>query len=277
MDWLIDLCSIPSNVVMDVSIPTHKLIKNIKTQSLRKEMQYELQNVEDVIYRTIFRDHADGENDYNEFHIVEIKLRKPQYVKTIAKACHEAIPYSKLIVFSSNEKHLLFCAGKDDKAYARANFTPWLYKEEIDFYYDQVCGKYADGFSKPWMRTLACIEEMVYEAEDGDYICLRRLIDLLKIREIKDDAEYISEILSQLAQDDKIALYKDNYFVLRDEADAYYDQQKIHLYGSSSIEDRRFGADKQFNLLETSEFTTTAEAIELLTKAMNTDLYDEEN
>ena len=134
MKWLNELSGIPVNSMLNVSIPKEKLVANIRTKFVQMAAARELDYIEDIVYHAIFRDVA-GRKTIDELHIIEVKLREPKYVKIIAEAFQQAIPYSQVLIFSSGEKYLLFESDPQTDAIRQYQFSEWVYEEElvIDF------------------------------------------------------------------------------------------------------------------------------------------------
>ena len=268
MDWLLQYIGISNVNTLDVSVPKEKVVANIRTRFAQKAMIRELDNIKEIIYHAIFRgEKAAGYCE--ELHIIEVVLLEPKYVKAIAEAFQQAIPYSKVIIFSSGDKFLFFHGSQFGDSISQYDFSDWVYKEEImvDFDLGTERQPVAERGKVDLWDLPEEIRELFYEAEWSQYISLRHLIDILKIREIKFKRNYVHSIITELAEADKIEYFADYPFVLWTEANQQYlkrMKRNPKLLSRGSVEDRRFGIDRQFESLMKSEFTTIPEMFELL-------------
>ena len=272
MDWLYRLCGISPGELLNFSIPKNKPIAHIKSNSLLRSMLIDMENIDDIIYRYIFR-HRSPNGPVKELHIIEVILTEPSYVKAIAESLHKAIPYSKVVIFSSQEKYLLFCADSDEKEISRRNFTDWVYEEELltesCLHFENPTNNFSGVCNLDTIERLPVqLLSLFSDVSSNEYICLRHLIDILKIRETELERELVLPLLSALISEDRIVHLGETPFVLQRDAD----QQCRWLFDTvkfQSIVDMRFGIDRQFAPLRSDEFTSVSEAFQLLHAAEN--------
>ena len=267
MKWLNELSGIPANSMLNVSIPKEKLVANIRTRFVQMAAARELDYIEDIVYHAIFRDVA-GRKTIDELHIIEVKLREPKYVKIIAEAFQQAIPYSQIIVFSSGEKYLLFESDPQTDAIRQYQFSEWVYEEElvIDFSFGikrQPEEVIAPNDRGTWNDLPEKLSNLFYAASHSDYLCMRRLVDILRIREMKYRKELILPIIAKLIEYGKIEYFDDVPFVTWSDADSLYGRAFPHKFWPS-IEDSRFGIDRQFEPLAMDDFASREETLNLL-------------
>lgn len=277
MNWFNKLSGIAPNNLQSTSIPKGKLIENIKNRLLKNSTLRELDNVQDIVYHAIFR-HTITDEYEGELHIIEVKLLLPQFIKVIAEAFHKAIPYPKVIIFSSGEKYLLFRDYGHDFPISRYDFTDWVYEEEllVDFSLGtdrQAVYEIAVNNREEWGEFPYQFSNMFSSAESSTFICLRHLIDLLKIREINSGRDYVRPIVTQLVSEDCIEYYNDMPFVLWTDADQQFLRRNPGKSSYDHIDDRRFGIDRRFEPLTEADFTTQSEVTDLLSVAESTALY----
>lgn len=272
MDWFYKLSGISPGELLDFSIPKDKPISHIKSESLQRSMLIDMENIDDIVYRYIFR-HKSPYGLVKELHIIEVVLTEPSYVKAIAESLHKTIPYSKVVIFSSQGKYLLFYADSDEKEIFHRHFTDWVYEEELlahsclgfenpPKFFPDVCN--LDTIERLPVQLISLFSDV----SSNEYICLRHLIDILKIRESKLERELVLPILSALISEDRIVHLEEMPFVLQRDAD----QQCRWLFDTvkfQSIVDMRFGIDRQFALLRSDEFTSVSEVFQLLHAAEN--------
>lgn len=273
MEWFNVLCGIPEECLLDVSIPKEKLINNIKSTLLRREMTYEAGNIHDIVYKAIFRDRS-SQNYSDELHILEVVLFEPKYVKIIAKALQRTIPYSKIVIFTCGKKYLLFHARDDSSDISQYQFSDWAYEEELLIDSSLGTPRYAENKlmvddQELWQELFSQFINLFDIATSSCFLCLRRLIDILKIREIQSGRSYVRSIVSQLVDEDGIEYFGDLPFVLSN----YADQQYLRKNPHSHIEDGRFGIDRQFEPLTARDFTTQSETMALLHDAKHKVLF----
>lgn len=268
MNWFDKLSGIPSDNLLQTSVPKDKLITNIKSGALKNSMIRELDNVQEIIYHAIFR-HTVSDEYAAELHIIEIKLFTPRYVKVIAEAFQKAIPYEKVIVFSSGEKYLLFHDHGQDFPISQYQFSDWVYEEELlidpDFRTAQqpLADVATDDFES-WINYPDQLSDLFRASQSSSFICLRRLIDILKIREINSGRSYVHSIVTQLVSEDRIEYFDEMPFVLQTDADQQYLRRNPNKFSWEHVEDRRFGIDRQFEPLTVGDLTTQSDVLELL-------------
>lgn len=265
MDWLFQYIGIPDLNTMDVSIPKEKVTANVKTDLAKKAIIREFNNINEINYHAIIR--GEKLDDFNEeLHIIEVVLSEPKYIKPIAEAFQQAIPYSKVIIFASGDKYVFFNCSQFSSSISQYDYSDWVYKEELMVDFDLGVERQPavrKDETDIWALTQK-IRDIFYDAEQSDYISLRHYIDDLKIREIQYGREYVQPIISELAGSDKIEYFADFPFVLRTDADAQYQKRKIYSSSFGSVEDGRFGIDRRFEPLTKSDFTTVDEMMLLL-------------
>lgn len=267
MKWLDELCGIPVNSMLNVSIPKEKLVANIRTKFVQMAAARELDYIEDIIYHAIFRDVVDREV-IDELHIIEVKLREPKYVKAIAVAFQQAIPYSQILFFSSGEKYLLFESYPQADTVKQYQFSDWVYEEEllIDYAFGirREPGTMIDPNNyETWNYLPERLSDIFYASTRNGYLCMRRLIDILRIREIQYSKELIRPIIAKLIEYGKIEYFDDSPFVTWSDADSIYGRFFPHKFWPS-IEDGRFGIDRRFEPLTTGDFASYEEAMNLM-------------
>lgn len=271
MNWLKKLSGIPSDNLLQTSIPKDKLAANVRSKFLKYSMNREMDNVQEIVYHAIFR-HTVSHEYAAELHIIEIKLLTPKYVKVIAEAFQKAIPYEKIIIFSSGEKYLLFRDYGHDYPITQHQFSDWVYEEELlvdtDFGTDQLPLADVDlNDFEAWIDYPHQLSELFDNAKFSSFICLRRLIDILKIREINSGRSYVHSVVTQLVGEDRIEYFNEMPFVLQTDADQQYLRRNPNKYPWEHVDDRRFGVDRQFEPLMAGDFTTQSEVQELLADA----------
>lgn len=267
MKWLNELSGIPVNSMLNVSIPKEKLIANIRTKFVQMAAARELDYIEDIVYHAIFRGVV-GRQTIDELHIIEVKLREPKYVKIIAEAFQQAIPYSQVIIFSSGEKYLLFESYLQADAIKQYQFSEWVYEEELVIDYSFGTRRQPEAAIDPnkwetWKYLPERLTDIFHSASYGDYLCLRRLVDILRIREMQYEKELIRPIISKLIEYGKIEYFDDVPFVTWSDADSLYGRAFPHKFWPS-IKDHRFGIDRQFEPLTMGDFASYEETQNLL-------------
>lgn len=267
MKWLNELCGIPVNSTLNVSIPKEKLVANIRTKFVQMAAERELDYIENIIYHAIFRDVV-GREVIDELHIIEVKLREPKYVKAIAEAFQQAIPYSQVIIFSSGEKYLLFESYPQADIIKQYQFSEWVYEEELVIDYSFGIKRQPEtiidpGNSETWKDLPEKLSNIFHAASYSGYLCMRRLVDILKIREMQYEKELIRPIISKLIGYGKIEYFDDVPFVTWSDADSLYGRAFPHKFWPS-IEDYRFGIDRQFEPLTMGDFASYEETQNLL-------------
>lgn len=267
MKWLNELSGIPANSMLNVSIPKEKLVANIRTRFVQIAAARELDYIEDIVYHAIFRDVV-GRKTIDELHVIEVKLREPKYVKIIAEAFQQAIPYSQIIVFSSGEKYLLFESDPQTDSIRQYQFSEWVYEEELVIDYSFGEKRQPAAIIDPenrenWNDLPDKMSNLFYTASHSDYLCMRRLVDILRIREIQYGKELIHPIIAKLIEYGKMEYFDDIPFVTWSDADSLYGRAFPHKFWPS-IEDYRFGIDRQFEPLTMDDFTSYEETLTLL-------------
>lgn len=276
MKWLNELCGIPANSMLNVSIPKEKLIANIRTKFVQMAATRELDSIEDIIYHAIFRNVVERQV-INELHIIEVKLREPKYIKAIAEAFQQAIPYLQVIVFSSGEKYLLFEADNQADAIMQHQFSDWVYEEELlidySFGIKRGPGTTIDPANyETWNYLPERLSDIFRAATYSGYLCMRRLIDILRIREMQYGKALIHPIIAKLIEYGKIEYFDDIPFVTWSDADSIYGRLFPYKFWPS-IGDWRFGIDRQFEPLTASDFATYEEILDLLEEVESTISY----
>ena len=267
MKWLNELCGIPVNSTLNVSIPKEKLVANIRTKFVQMAAARELDYIEDIIYHAIFRDVV-GREVIDELHIIEVKLREPKYVKAIAEAFQQAIPYSQLIIFSSSEKYLLFESNDSTEPITQIQFSDWVYEEELLIDYSFGIRREPGAIIDPrnyetWNYLPKRLSDIFRAATCSGYLCMRRLIDILRIREMQYEKELIHPILAKLIEYGKIEYFDDTPFVTWSDADSIYGRLFPYKFWPS-IKDGRFGINRRFEPLSTGDFASYEETLNLL-------------
>ena len=267
MKWLSELCGIPANSMLNVSIPKGKLVANIRTKFVQMAAARELDYIEDIVYHAIFRDVV-GRQAIDELHIIEVKLREPKYVKIIAEAFQQAIPYSQVIIFSSGEKYLLFESDPQADTIKQYQFSEWVYEEELVIDYSFGIKRQSDTIIDPdnqetWKDLPEKFSNVFHAASYSGYLCMRRLVDILRIREIQYGKELIRPMIAKLIEYGKIEYFDDVPFVTWSDADSLYGRAFPHKFWPS-IEDYRFGIDRQFEPLTMDDFASHEETLNLL-------------
>ena len=267
MKWLNELCGIPVNSTLNVSIPKEKLVANIRTKLVQMAAARELDYIEDIIYHAIFRDVV-GREVIDELHIIEVKLREPKYVKAIAEAFQQAIPYSQIVVFSSGEKYLLFESYPHADAVNQFQFSDLVYEEELLIDYSFGIKREPAAVIDPknretWSYLHERLSDIFRAATYSGYLCVRRLIDILRIREMQYVKELIHPILAKLIEYGKIEYFDDTPFVTWSDVDSIYGRLFPYKFWPS-IEDGRFGIDRRFEPLSTGDFASYEETLNLL-------------
>lgn len=268
MDWFDKLSGISKDNILDVSIPKEKLIQNIKSKFLQMELESEWDNINDIVYHAILRSEKPGYYP-QELHIIEVELAEPKYVKAIAAALQSAIPYQQIILFSSQGKYLLFEAYTNEPSVHPHQFSSWVYEEElmVDFSLggeQQNEKPLIENDWETWDEFIYWLFDLFRGAESSGFICLRHLIDVLKIRENQYEREYIRPIIARLMEKGRMEYFNDIPFVTWSNATAVYQKQNAHQWWRDSIEDERFGIDREYESLTESDFTTFEETMELL-------------
>lgn len=267
MKWLNELSGIPVNSMLNVSIPKEKLVANIRTKFVQMAAARELDYIEDIVYHAIFRDVV-GRQTIDELHIIEVKLREPKYVKIIAEAFQQAIPYSQVIIFSSGEKYLLFESDPQADTIKQYQFSEWAYEEELVIDYSFGIKRQPETIIDPgnletWKGFPEKLSNIFYAASCSGYLCIRRLVDILRIREMQYGKELIRPIIAKLIEYGKIEYFDDVPFVTWTDADSLYGRAFPHKFWPS-IEDYRFGIDRQFEPLTMGAFASYEETQNLL-------------
>lgn len=267
MKWLNELSGIPVNSMLNVSIPKEKLVANIRTKFVQMAAARELDYIEDIVYHTIFRDVV-GRQTIDELHIIEVKLREPKYVKIIAEAFQQAIPYSQIIIYSSGEKYLLFESDPQTDTIRQFQFSEWVYEEELVIDYSFGVKRQPEAIIDPenretWKDLHEKLSNIFHAASYSGYLCMRRLIDILRIREMQYEKELIRPIIAKLIEYGKIEYFEDVPFVTWSDADSLYGRAFPHKFWPS-IEDYRFGIDRQFEPLTMDDFASREETLNLL-------------
>lgn len=267
MKWLNELSGIPVNSMLNASIPKEKLVANIRTKFVQMAAARELDYIEDIVYHAIFRDVV-GRQTIDELHIIEVKLREPKYVKIIAEAFQQAIPYSQVVIFSSGEKYLLFESYPQADAIKQCQFSEWVYEEELVIDYSFGIKRQPEtiidpGNSETWKDLPEKLSNIFHAASYSGYLCMRRLVDILRIREMQYEKELIRPIISKLIEYGKIEYFDDVPFVTWSDADSLYGRAFPHKFWPS-IEDYRFGIDRQFEPLTMGDFASYEETQNLL-------------
>lgn len=267
MKWLNELSGIPVNSMLNVSIPKEKLVANIRTKFVQMAAARELDYIEDIVYHAIFRDVV-GRQTIDELHIIEVKLREPKYVKIIAEAFQQAIPYSQIIIYSSGEKYLLFESDPQTDTIRQFQFSEWVYEEELVIDYSFGVKRQPEAIIDPenretWKDLHEKLSNIFHAASYSGYLCMRRLIDILRIREMQYEKELIRPIIAKLIEYGKIEYFEDVPFVTWSDADSLYGRAFPHKFWPS-IEDYRFGIDRQFEPLTMDDFASREETLNLL-------------
>lgn len=262
MKWFYELSGIPAEDLLHISIPKEKIVRNIKIKSLKTAMQEELDNIEDIVYHAIFRQ-KNARQTVDELHVIEVKLYRPIFFKVIAEAFQRAIPYRQIVIFSSKEKYLLFETSDPKKSVEGFQFSEWVYEEELMIDCDLGVKREYERLitvdnPDTWKELPQRLRELF---ETGDFICLRHLVDILRIREIRSQKELIKSILSQLIDKDYLEYFEDIPFVVRTNAESFYHFTN-QCFGN--IEDERYGTDRQFEPLAESDFMTFSEMTDFL-------------
>ena len=268
MKWLNELCGIPVDSVLNVSIPKEKLVANVRTKFVQMAATRELDYVEDIVYHAILRDRQELQT-FHELHIIEVKLQEPKYIKIIAEAFEQAIPYSKIVIFSSMGKYLLFESYADGEPVKKFQFSDWVYDEELMTDFSLGIRRQTETDINPnhwesWEHLPALMSSLFRTSAYSGYLCLRHLVDILKIREMQCDKELIHPLIAQLVEYGKIEYFDDVPFVTWSDADSVYRAAFPYKYVSSGIEDERFGIDRQFEPLTKGDFTSYEEVSCLL-------------
>lgn len=271
MDWLNKLIGMSPADLLNVSIPKEKMVQNIKSTFLQMALTRELENIQDIVYQAIFRQKI-SESLSEELHIIEVALIEPKYIKVIAEALQKAIPYPKIVIFSSAEKYLLFLSDGYEEKLLQYQFSDWVYEEEL--LADRFYGTVRD-LDTPLQK---CHEDALYalyfgianffdKAQYSEYICLRHMIDILKKRELQNGEDYVLPAISRLVNEDRVEYFGDMPFVLQRDADQQYQRIRGCPFGDVHIEDERFGIDRKFEPLRALDFTTQDEVMQILQKA----------
>ena len=267
MKWLNELSGIPVNSMLNVSIPKEKLVANNRTKFVQMAAARELDYIEDIVYHAIFRDVV-GRQTIDELHVIEVKLREPKYVKIIAEAFQQAIPYSQIIIFSSGEKYLLFESDPQTDSIRQYQFSEWVYEEELVIDYSFGEKRQPEAIIDPknqetWKNLHEKLSTIFHAASHSGYLCMRRLIDILRIREMQYGKELIRPIIAKLIEYGKIEYFDEVPFVTWSDADSLYGRAFPHKFWPS-IEDYRFGIDRQFEPLTMDDFASHEETQNLL-------------
>ena len=255
---------------INTTIPKEKLIEKLQTVRQKQKLYREIDNIEEILYHHILRT-----NDHpayrEELHIIEVKLHEPKFVKPVAETLHLLIPYRKCVIFSSGQKYLLFIDTPNMEV-SQYDYTYWQYLEEILFEDTEISIEIPDIADEDTV-SLSSVQAEIYSAFSGhlansSYACLRRIIDLFKIREERDGKRILNAAINELVEYDQVEYFNDNPFIVISHADQQYAKRNTQLFSFSTLEDYRFGIDRQFELLSKDELTTPAEAAELLQNAI---------
>jgi hypothetical protein len=190
------------------------------------------------------------------------------YVKAIAEAFQQAIPYSQILVFSSGGKYLLFESYPHADAVNQYQFSDWVYEEELLIDYSFGIKRESAAVVDPknretWSYLPERLSGIFHAATYSGYLCVRRLIDILRIRELQYGKELIHPIIAKLIEYGKIEYFDDTPYVTWSDADSLYGRFFPHKFWPS-IEDGRFGIDRRFEPLTTGDFASYEETLNLL-------------
>ena len=241
-------------------------------------MRNETNNIEDIIYHAIFRDKIVG-HYFDELHIIEVVLNEPKYVKTIAEAFQRTIPYRQIIIFSSGGKYLLFHSYDAKEAIRDWQFSMWVYEEELSVDFSLGTERHKlesiiSNDSKSWWELDEQFYNLFSSTQYSEFICLRHLIDMLKIRETETGRKHVQSVITQLVRDDEIVYFNDSPFVLETIANGVYNERN-HRYPFGGVVDGRFGIDKYFEPLREGDFTTFDEVQSILNQAEYLLIYED--
>lgn len=257
----------------NTTIPKEKLIEKLQTVPQKQKLYREIDNIEEILYHHILRtnDPPAYPAYREELHIIEVKLHEPKFVKPIAETLHQLIPYKKCVVFSSGQKYLLFVDAPNLEI-SQYDYTDWQYLEEILFEDNRVVLDIPDNVDED-SATLEDVQTDVWKlfathSRGTSYSSLRRIIDLFKIREERDGKNFLKASILELVEYDQVEYFNDHPFVEITHANQQYAKRNTQHFSSETLEDNRFGIDRQFESLRKDEFTTNEETAELLEEAV---------
>lgn len=267
MKWFNELSGVSANNMLNISIPKEKLANNIKNNSVKMAAARELEYIEDIVYHAIFRDVV-GRRTIDELHIIEVKLREPKYIKIIAEAFQQAIPYSQIVIFSSGEKYALFESNTQADTAKQFQSSKWVYEEELLIDYSLGLKRQSEPVIdlsnvQSWKYLPERLWDIFCVASDSEYLCLRHLIDILRIRELEFEKKLVRPVISKAIEYGKVEYFDDMPFVTWSDANSLYGAA-FPYKNSCSIKDHRFGIDRQFGPLTEGDFASYEETLYLL-------------
>ena len=265
MSAIYDYLGLQSETELNLRLTKERVLQQVKIQTQKKKLSNELNNIDDIIWKYSLKEEQCGV--LTELQIIEIHVKEPKYCKPIMDVIIETIPYSLLIVFVSAEKYLFAYSGEDLEWNWNAKYicSDWIYGEEISGDFQSYL---ADEYTlseieqqEAMSAVLVQFVKLYHRYQNLEYMCLRRYIDLLKIREHVLDKELVFPVITEsynagdlICSDDCVCII---YIGDAERAFQLVDNSK---YGIHSLIDARFGIDRCFEELAEKEFTTTSEA-----------------
>lgn len=267
MKWLYELTGIPQDHALRLAIPKEKLLGNIRTKFIQSAVKREIEYIDDIVYHAIFRSEP-ALSYHGELHIIEVKLRDPKYVKSIAEAFDQAIPYWKIIIFSSGDKYLLFESHSDGNRIMQYQFSDWVYEEELLIDFSFGISRHPESVIDPdnqeeWSQLPELLSNLFRASSNSDYLSLRHLMDFLRIRELQYDKVLVRPVIFKAIEYGKIEYYDGMPFITWTDAHSLYRASFPRNY-LGGIGDGRFGIDRQFDSLSRDDFHSSDDVLRLL-------------
>lgn len=242
---------------------TFPLNKPIEVEEIKeyvnftKEIEDALKHVDSISIAYSLKDDNGKELLVFEFSMREL-TKCEQYMKMLTKV----FQYSFAIVFITDDKYRLMLDDKYDLYEGERLDSGWIYDEEL---LDEFIENYFDDeFPLESVSDLnqfySNYEEFIDAYSSCEYICLRRLIDLLKIRNIVRHDESIEKVINNLFMSGDLEMLNDYIGVVY----LGYAETSYSIFGHTyTIKDSRFNEDNFYAQLPSDEFTSMDECMEL--------------
>jgi hypothetical protein len=278
VDAIYRILGLEKERAVNLPLSYERLFCKVNSISNRKKLRFSEDNIQRITIKYSLKSSTPGK----ELEVIEIAIYEPEYHSFIAEAMMSIIPYDMLLIFVSGDKYLLMSNAGGNFKECEANtgdalYTSWIYKEELEensLLYTSWNECYEKVYSShDELLAYTLIEQVMrsfYALRDTfqgmEYLCVRRLIDLLKMREKDYDCEYVRPVLSLLYTYQEIEfLHEDYEMIALNYAESAFNEVNGRKYGCElELIDKRYCDDRYFRGLRENEFTTIQETLDLL-------------
>lgn len=277
MNNLYSFLGLQNQKALNLDLLPEKILSHTHGEKRKQDFSFETKNIHKMTLKYSLK--ASQAAEPKELQIIEIEIDQPKYCTPILRAFIEAIPYAFLLVFNSYDRYCLVYNDPEDHNNGFFQ-SEWIYEEELsDEFLDYVLEQ-GDAIDEYDLQDDGVISDLLTRFIHlfnsfllPKYICLRRLMDCLRIRECVDDQEYLKEVVEKLINYGNI-IELDYLTYAVDFGDAIHAFQEVEgsPWGHVLVDDR-YSTDRFFDAAPISDWTTMDE-MESLYRELKDGRYD---